>query len=136
MQIGAVGLAVSVSAGQGRFQRLEEALAHAYSVGYELVELSTSSLGLIFDGEVRGQPLAELVAVTRNFPLRYTMHGLNRLNLAYDARHDLCRRIMAAQIQVAGAIGASRLVYHSGLQALDAVHTGVAGTLFSEQKIV
>lgn len=136
MQIGAIGLAVGASAGKGRFQRLEEALAHVQGLGYELVELSISSLGTIFDGEVRPAPLADLVAVTRNFPLRYTVHGLNRLNLAYDTRHELCRRIMAAQIEVAGAVGATRLVYHSGLQALDEVHYGVRRTLLSEQELI
>jgi sugar phosphate isomerase/epimerase len=135
MQINAVGLAVGVTAGKGRFKRLEEALAHVQGIGYELVELSFSSLGIIFDGAVRREVLADLVTVTRNFPLRYTAHGLNRLNLAYDSRHELCRRIMAAQIEVAGAIGASCLVYHSGLQALDAVHSGVRRTLLSEQEL-
>jgi sugar phosphate isomerase/epimerase len=135
MEIGAIGLAVSVSAGKGRFRRLEETLAHVHGLGYELVEIAISPLGIIFDGAVRPEPLADLVAVTRNFPLRYTVHGLNRLNLAYDARHDLCRRVMAAQIEVARAIGASRLVYHSGLQALDAVHYWVRRTLLSKQEL-
>ena len=136
MQIGAIGLAIGVPPGKGRFQRLEESLGHAQEIGYELVELSISSLGLIFDGEVRQDALANLVAVTRNFNLRYTVHGLNRLNLAYDSRHELCRRIMAAQIEIAGALGASCLVYHSGLQALDAVHYGVRRTLLTDQELV
>lgn len=136
MKVHAVGLAAGVAAGKGRMQQLEAALAHAQKLGYQLVEISFSSLGIIFDGAVRPQPLADLVAVTRNFDLRYTVHGLNRLNLAYDTRHDLCKRIMAAQIEVAGAVGASRLVYHSGLQALDAVHYGVRRTLLSEQELV
>ena len=136
MKVGAVGLSVSISAGKGRFKRLEEALAQAQALGYTLVEIAMSSLGIIFDGEVKAGPLADFVAVTRNFDMRYTVHGLNRLNLAYDARHELCRRILAAQIEVAGAIGASCLVYHSGLQALDAVHYGVRRTLFSEQELV
>jgi sugar phosphate isomerase/epimerase len=136
MQINAIGLAVSVPSGKGRFQRLEETLAHVHELGYELVELSISPLGIIFDGAVRPDALADLVAVTRNFPLRYTVHGLNRLNLAYDTRHELCRRIMAAQIEVAGAIGASCLVYHSGLQALDAVRYGVRRTLLTDQELI
>jgi sugar phosphate isomerase/epimerase len=136
MQIGAIGLAVGVSAGKGRFQRLEESLAHVRGLGYELVVLSFSSLGLVFDGKVRPEGLADLAAVTGNFDLRYTVHGLNRLNLAYDARHELCRRIMAAQIEVAAAVGASCLVYHSGLQALDAVRYGVRRTLLSDQELV
>lgn len=135
MKVRAIGLAVGVSAGKDRFRRLEEALAHVQSVGYELVEISFSSLGIIFDGAVRPQPLADLVAVTRNFDLRYTVHGLNRLNLAYDARHELCKRIMAAQIEVAGAVGAHCLVYHSGLQALDAVHYGVRRQLFTLEEL-
>src|SRR5690606_21197258 len=94
-----------------------------------------ASLGIIFDGEVRPAPLTDLVAVTRNFDLRYSVHGLNRLNLAYDSRHDLCRRIMAAQIEVARAVGAGVLVYHSGLQALEAVHHGLRSTLLSETEL-
>jgi sugar phosphate isomerase/epimerase len=136
VKINAIGLAVGVSAGSKRFQRLEEMLAHVQGAGYKLVELSFSSLGIIFDGAVRPGPLADLLAVTRNFDLRYTVHGLNRLNLAYDPRHELCKRIMAAQIEIAGAVGASCLVYHSGLQALDAVHHGVRRTLLSEQELV
>lgn len=136
MEVHAIGLAVGVGAGKGRMQRLEEALGHVQELGYQVAEIGFSSLGIIFDGEVRAQPLADLVAVTRNFDLRYTVHGLNRLNLAYDTRHVLCQRIMAAQIEVAGAVGASRLVYHSGLQALDAVYYGVRRTLLSEQELV
>lgn len=136
IHVRAIGLAVGVSAGRNRMQRLEETLAHVQGLGYTLVELGISSLGIIFDGAVRAAPLADLVAVTRNFNLRYTVHGLNRLNLAYDPRHDLCRRIMRAQIEVAHAIGASCVVYHSGLQALDAVHAGVRRSLLSEQELV
>jgi sugar phosphate isomerase/epimerase len=136
MKINAIGLAVGVSSGSRRFERLEERLAHVQGVGYTLVELSISSLGIIFDGAVRPGPLADLLAVTRNFDLRYTVHGLNRLNLTYDPRHELCKRIMSAQIEVAGAVGASCLVYHSGLQALDGVHYGVRRTLLSEQELV
>ncbi len=135
MQINAIGLAVGVPAGYKRMQRLEEMLAHIQSLGYQMAELSISSLGIIFDGEVRPAPLADLVAVTRNFDLRYSVHGLNRLNLAYDSRHDLCRRIMAAQIEVARAVGAGMLVYHSGLQALDAVHHGLRSTLLSDTEL-
>ena len=135
IQVEAIGLAVGVSAGHRRMQRLEEALDAARRSGYGLAELSMSSLGLIFDGEIHQQALADLVAVTRNVDLRYTVHGLNRLNLAYDTRHALSRRIMAAQIEVTRAIGGDVLVYHSGLQALDAVRYGVRHTLLSDEEL-
>lgn len=135
IQVEAIGLAVGVSAGHKRMQRLAETLDAARQAGYELVELSVSSLGLIFDGEVHRRAVDDLVAVTRQFDLRYTVHGLNRLNLAYDTRHALSRRIMTAQIEIARAIGADVLVYHSGLQALDAVHYGVRHTLLSDEEL-
>ncbi|MEZ4640630.1 MAG: hypothetical protein R2856_37685 [Caldilineaceae bacterium] len=47
------------------------------------------------DGEIRPQQLANFVSVLRNFDLRYSIPGYNRLNLAYDPRHDLCKRIAA-----------------------------------------
>jgi len=119
LDVRAIGLAVGVPAGHNRMQRLEETLAHVQGLGYTLVELGISSLGIIFDGAVRAAPLADLAAVTRNFNLRYTVHGLNRLNLAYDPRHDLCRRIMRAQIEVAHAMNA--LVAISGFGVLLAV---------------
>lgn len=61
--------------------------------------------------------------------------ALMRLNLAYDPRHDLCRRIMVAQIEICRAIGAARIVYHSGLQALDAARSGVRSRLFSNEEL-
>lgn len=136
IQVEAIGLAAGVSAGHKRMQRLAEMLDAIQQSGYELVELSISSLGLIFDGDVHRQALDDLVAVTRQFDLRYTVHGLNRLNLAYDSRRALSQRIMAAQIEVARAIGADVLVYHSGLQALDAVRHGVRHTLLSDEELV
>jgi sugar phosphate isomerase/epimerase len=131
-----IGLAAGAAPGRDRFRRLEETLDTLQTMGYGLIELGISSLGIIFDGAVRPGPLADLIAVTSNFDLRYTVHGLNRLNLAYDPRRELCRRILRAQIEVAEAIEASCLIYHSGLQALDAVHYGVRQTLLSAEELV
>ena len=135
IQIREIGIAAGVAAGYDRFHRLDETLGRLADLGYGLVELGVSSLALIIDGAVKPAPLADLVAVLRNHPLRYTVHGLNRLNLAYDPRHDLCRRIMLAQIEVAAAVGAPVMVYHSGLQALDAVHYGARRTLLTELEL-
>lgn len=135
IQIESIGLAVGVPPGRNRLQRLEEALQTVKDTGYELVELGITSLGLIFNGEVHQGALADLAAVTRNVDLRYTVHGYNRLNLAYDPRHELSCAIMAAQIEICRAVGADVLVYHSGLQALDAVRHGVQRTLLSDAEL-
>jgi sugar phosphate isomerase/epimerase len=136
MQINNIGIAFGVSAGAQRFQRLEEGLAHLAGLGYRLVEMNPHSLAMIVNGAIRPEVLADFVAVLRNFDLHYTIHGLNRLNLAYDPRHELCKQIMRCQIEVCRAVGARVLVYHSGLQALDQVQFGVRQTLLSDAELV
>lgn len=135
IQINEIGIAMSAAPGHEKFARLEKSLAWAQSMGYGLVEVSIGPFALIIDGRLRREGLADFQAVLSNFDLRYTLHGYNRLNLAYDPRHALCKQIMAAQIEIAGAVGASCLVYHSGLQALDAVRHGVRSTLLSDEEL-
>lgn len=136
MQINNIGIAFGVSAGPRRWARLEEGLGWIADQGYCLVEMNPHSLAVIVNGQVRQDVLADYVAVLKNFNLHYTIHGLNRLNLAYDPRRELCKQIMRCQIEVCRAVGAKVLVYHSGLQALDAVHYGVRRTLLSDDELL
>ncbi|MEM7534997.1 MAG: sugar phosphate isomerase/epimerase [Chloroflexota bacterium] len=135
MNINNIGISYSVSPGPRRFQRLEEGLAHMAELGYTLVEINPHSLAIIVNGEIRADVLADFATVLNNFDLRYTIHGLNRLNLAYDPRRELCKQIMRTQIEVCRAVNASVLVYHSGLQALDLVRYGVRRTLLSDDEL-
>ena len=135
MNINNIGVSFGISAGLRRFQRLEEGLDYIAGLGYTLVEMNPHSLAIIVNGQVRQDVLADFVAVLGNFDLQYTIHGLNRLNLAYDPRRDLCKQIMRAQIEVCRAVKARVLVYHSGLQALDLIHYGVRQTLLSDEEL-
>ena len=114
---------------------MEQDLTYFHQLGYKLVEINISPFSLIINGELRQPQLEDFRAVLQNFPLRYSAHGLLRLNLAYDPRHDLCCQIMQCQIEICRAMGASRLVYHSGLQALDGVRAGVRRTLLSDGEL-
>jgi sugar phosphate isomerase/epimerase len=136
MQINNIGIAFGIAAGPRRWARLEEGLGWIADQGYQLVEMNPHALAVIVNGAVRPDVLADYVAVLKNFDLRYTIHGLNRLNLAYDPRHDLCKQIMRAQLAVCQAVGAAVLVYHSGLQALDLVHYGVRRSLLSADELL
>ena len=114
---------------------LELALGRLAQLGFPLVEIDPSLYALIFDGELRQRQLADFLGVTRRSGLRFSVHGLDRLNLAYDPRHELCKKIMRAQIELCAAIGGTRLVYHSGLQALEKVKSGVRTTLLTAQEL-
>ncbi|MEZ4837198.1 MAG: TIM barrel protein, partial [Caldilineaceae bacterium] len=136
MHIDHIGFSFSVSAGFGALRKFEEGLDHLSRIGYTMIEVNPQPFAIIMDGEIRPQQLANFVSVLRNFDLRYSIHGYNRLNLAYDPRHDLCKRIMACQIEICRAAGADRLVYHSGLQALDDLHRGVRHTPLTEEELI
>ena len=135
MQINNIGIAFGLAAGPRRWARLEEGLGWIADQGYQLVEMNPHSLAVIVNGEIRPDVLADYVAVLKNFDLCYTIHGLNRLNLAYDPRRELCQQIMRCQLAVCRAVGAGVLVYHSGLQALDLVQAGVRRTLLSDEEL-
>ena len=130
-----IGLPSDSLAETNRLSQLEQNLAHFQGLGYTLVEVDLIPFAVIINGEIRQPQLANLAAVLKNFDLHYSVHGLSRLNLAYDPRHELSRRIMASQIEACGVIGARQLVYHSGLQALDQVRYGVRRTLLSDDAL-
>jgi sugar phosphate isomerase/epimerase len=135
MHITSIGVAATRPGASATLAGLEQTLGELRDMGYALVELGVTAHPVIVDGEVRQRQLADLAFVLRSSGLRFTIHGMNRLNLAYDPRHELCRRIMACQIEVCRAVGASRLVYHSGLQALDQARYGVRRTLLSGEEL-
>jgi sugar phosphate isomerase/epimerase len=118
-----------------QLDHLEQSLARFHDLGFTMVEVDPAPFSLIVNGEIRQPQLANFAAVLKNFDLCYSVHGLSRLNLAYDPRHALCRQIMRCQIEICQAAGASRLVYHSGLQALDAVRYGVRRSLLTDEEL-
>ena len=130
-----IGIGLEYLDAPGQLRQLEERLAHYQAEGFRLVEIDPAPYHLIIYGELHRPSLADWSTALRQFGLRYSIHGLLRLNLAYDPRHDLCRQIMRCQIEICHTIGASTLVYHSGLQALDQVRYGVRRSLLSEEEL-
>jgi len=135
VKINDIGLPSDILKETYQLAELETALGQTRDLGYTLIEVDPAPFALIVDGQIRPKRLADYASVLKNIDARYTVHGISRLNLAYDPREDLCRQIMAAQIEVCRVIGAERLVYHSGLQALDRVRAGLRQTLLSETEL-
>jgi sugar phosphate isomerase/epimerase len=130
-----IGIATDGPANSGLLRQLETELAYYDELGYRLVEINPLAFGLIVHGELRRAQLANYLAVLNNFDFRYSVHGLDRLNLAYDSRHEMCHRIMTCQIEICQAVDATRLVYHSGLQSLEAVYYEMRESLLTEEEL-
>jgi sugar phosphate isomerase/epimerase len=130
-----VGIDLTRQGGFTRLDQLEAELAYYQELGFVLLEINPSPFNLIVNGEVRRPQLANFLAVMGNFDFRYTIHAPDRLNLAYDPREDLCRRMMLSLFEICQALGASRLVLHSGLYALDDVRFGLRRTLLTDEEL-
>jgi sugar phosphate isomerase/epimerase len=135
MQIEGIGIDFC---GLGFFNRLDQVgtnLQRLHDMGFRVVEIALEQQNFIIDGKIRRQEFENFKSILRQFDLRYTIHGYMRLNLAYDERRDLCRQIMAAQIEFCREIGATRLVIHSGLEALTTPRQGMRRTLLSNEEL-
>ncbi len=126
MKIHGLGLDIADKFVDGRRQRLVESLTQAETLGCRAAELSVSSLNVIMNGELIPARVTAIQDAIAPFDLRYSAHAPGRTNLAFGGDHELECRVLEACIRFCGAIGARVLVYHSGLQALNAARTGTA----------
>lgn len=109
----------------GSVTRLAEDLAYFQQCGYSAVELSSTGLDVILNGRVFRSQLDRVQAVTEKFPLTYTLHPPNRLNLAFGSDLALDKANFAANLEVCAGLGCRVMVYHSGLIALERPRLGL-----------
>lgn len=124
MKINGIGKDVSDGYIDGRLERLEQCLIYYSELGYTVAELPITGLSVVVNGKLFQPRVMRVQEILEKYDFRYTVHAPNRTNLAYGYNHDLEKSVLEASVQFCHIIGAKRLVYHSGLQALDAAHTG------------
>lgn len=109
-----IGTGFNAGSVNGELASLEEELRVLAGIGVDTVELGLTSLDLIAGGRIIEERAERLVAITRQFDFRYTVHGLVSSNFMDP---DTCRyQIDAAKAlaQVCDRIGARILVQHGG----------------------
>ncbi len=126
MKIHAIGIDIPDTQVDGSRRALVEELAQAQSLGFTLAELSIPSLNVIINGNLIPQRVEAIREAIARYDLRYSVHAPGRTNLGFGANPELECRVLEACLRFCGAIGARVLVYHSGLQALDAARSGTA----------
>lgn len=125
MKIHGIGVDIPDKHVDGRHQRLVDTLAETQSLGFRVAELPIPGLNVIINGELIAERVAAVREAIAPFDLRYSAHAPGRLNLAFGRDHALEQRVMEACLRFCNAVGARVLVYHSGLQALDAARSGI-----------
>jgi len=125
MDITAISLAVGSGLQDGLLSSLEAALRHITQLGFTGAEITVQAVSAVVNGRLHKPQVQRVQALLSQFDLYYTVHAPNRLNLAFGEPAEMQFDVLRACIEFCGAIGAPILVYHSGLQALDAARAGL-----------
>ncbi len=115
------GIGLNVDAGwlDGDLGRLEASLTYLAELGYDAAEIPPHGVDVIRCGQLDRTQVARVRAITRQFPLHYTIHGPDKLNLANHPDLPLQRAIFEASLQFCAELEADVFVYHSGQIALE-----------------
>lgn len=105
----------------GEFKSLEEDLRALADMCVDTVELGLTSLDLISGGRIIEERAERLVALTRQFDFRYTVHGLVSSNFMEPS---ICRYqldVAKALVEICDRIDARILVQHGGCLRADQI---------------
>lgn len=129
------GLACGLPRGM-RIAALTERLQSIADGGFTHCELSGKSLGVVINGEIVPARLDALRSALDGVELQYTLHGVEvssaRGGNLVDLTDPLQRLTVESDIRLAAAIGATVVVYHSGMLrdadgTFDALERGMEG---------
>lgn len=126
MKVHGLGIDIPDRRIDGRRQILIDTLTHAQKVGFPLAELPIHGLNVIMNGKLIGQRVEAVRQIIAPFDLRYSVHAPGRTNLAFGRDLEMETCVLEACLRFTHAVGGRVLVYHSGLQALDAARSGTA----------
>jgi len=109
-----IGTGFNAGSTNGELESLEKELRILSEIGVDTVELGLTSLDLISGGRIIEERAERLMALTKQFDFRYTVHGLVSSNFMEP---ETCRyQLDAAKAlaQICDRIGAGILVQHGG----------------------
>jgi sugar phosphate isomerase/epimerase len=118
MEVKGIGIDVDDRRVRGDLGILARDLEFFAACGFDAVELTTTGLFFLFDGKLNAPRARSIRQVLKRYPLRYTLHLPDCLNLARSPVPALERSIFAACIEFAALVEAEVLVYHCGLSFL------------------
>lgn len=116
-----IGAGFNVGSDNGEFAQLEADMRALAEMGVDTVEIGVTSLDLIAGGRIIRERHEALLALTRQFDFRYTVHGLVSSNFMDPITQRYQLDAAKALVEVCNSIGAEMLVHHSGSLRADAI---------------
>ena len=109
-----IGTGFNVGSDDGELHSLESDLRALADIGCDTVELGVTSLDLVAGGRIIQDRADRLVALTKQFDFRYTVHGLVSSNFMDPATCGFQLQAAKALVEVCNRLGAGILVQHGG----------------------
>ncbi|MBZ3694023.1 sugar phosphate isomerase/epimerase family protein [Phyllobacterium calauticae] len=100
--------------GKGNFDTLEDALRTIAGLGANAAELSLYGEEIISGGRIIPGRAERLTAITRQFDLRYSVHGQIVSNFMDRERLEYQKAVVRAMLELCNRVEAGILVHHSG----------------------
>lgn len=115
-----IGIAIGIDAHRGEgLNTLRDRLQRLADVGFTHAELSAKGLGVLVGGRLQPVRLKALKEALDGCPVRLTLHGTAissaRAGNLVDVTTPNQHAVVAADLALAGEIGATVLVQHSGM---------------------
>jgi sugar phosphate isomerase/epimerase len=117
-----IGTGFNASSEDGELFSLEADLRALAEIGADTVELGLTGIDLISGGRIIPERAERLVALTKQFDFRYTVHGLVASNFMDPATQRYQIDAAKALVEVCDRIGAGILVQHGGNLRADQWH--------------
>ncbi|MDK2816893.1 MAG: hypothetical protein PWR22_1522 [Moorella sp. (in: firmicutes)] len=114
MSIKGFGINVDASRLDNNLETLVRDLEYFARLGFEYVEIPVHGVGAMVAGRLLPRRVEEVRRLLARFPLRYTVHGPNPLNLMEAEKLSWQKQALQASLEFAAIIGAEILVYHGG----------------------
>ncbi len=114
MAIKGIGINAHSARLGGSLEMLERDLAYFQRLGFDYVEIPVHGVDAVLNGRLNLRHVKRVKEVLARFPLKYTVHCPDLLNLMDAEDFAMHRSVFEASIEFAGEIGAEILVYHSG----------------------
>ncbi len=116
-----IGTGFNAGSDNGEFATLEADMRALADMGVDTVEIGITSLDLVAGGKIVRERHEALLALTKQFDFRYTVHGLVSSNFMDPITQRYQVDAAKALIEVCNSIGAGILVHHSGALRADAI---------------
>ncbi|WEX08294.1 TIM barrel protein [Chelativorans sp. AA-79] len=115
------GIGFNAGSTDGELESLERELSSLAEIGVDTVELGLTSLDLVAGGRIIEERAERLVALTKAFPFRYTVHGLVSSNFMDPATVRYQIDAAKALIQLCDRVGSRIIVQHGGFVRADQI---------------